>query len=227
MHYLTAAQVGDLASAIAGRYRALILTAAYAGLRAGELDALRVEDLELGELGGTITVTKSHSEVRGQLRVGTTKTGRRRVVTIPRFLSRMLADHVERYSDKFVFTAGEGGPIRHRSFARRHFDPAVAKAREIAKAHGREHEMIPEGLRCHDLRHTCAAILIANGRHMEEVKAHLGHGSIRTTSDTYGHLFKDAQAAIADALEETFKSSIRAVTAERRPRNESAALRGV
>jgi len=123
MHYLTAAQVGDLASAIAGRYRALILTAAYAGLRAGELDALRVEDLELGELGGSITVTKSHSEVRGQLRVGTTKTGRRRVVTIPRFLSRMLADHVERYSDKFVFTAGEGGPIRHRNFARRHFRP--------------------------------------------------------------------------------------------------------
>jgi integrase len=114
--------------------------------------------------------------------------------------------------------AGEGGPIRHRNFARRPFDPAVAKARETAKAKGREDEMIPEGLRFHDLRHTCAAILIANGRPMEEVKAHLGHGSIRTTSDTYGHLFKSAQAAIADALEETFKSSLEAATAERRPK---------
>ncbi len=40
-----------------------------------------------------------------------------------------------------------------------------------------------ESVRFHDLRHTCAAILIANGRHMEEVKDHLGHSSIRDTSD--------------------------------------------
>jgi integrase len=79
----------------------------------------------------------------------------------------------------------------------------------------------------HDLRHTCAAILIANGRHMEEVKAHLGHGSIRRTGDTYGHLFKTAQIALADALEATFRGSLEAATAETRPKNEARTLRSV
>ena len=57
MHFLTPAQVNDLAGTIDGRYKALIYTAAYAGLRAGELAALKVDALDLGQLGGTITVT--------------------------------------------------------------------------------------------------------------------------------------------------------------------------
>jgi hypothetical protein len=40
---------------------------------------------------------------------------------------------------------------------------------------------------------------------MEEVKTHLGHGSIRVTSDRYGHLFPNARQALADGLEETFR----------------------
>jgi hypothetical protein len=56
----------------------------------------------------------------------------------------------------------------------------------------RADEAIPEGLRFHDLRHTCAAVLIANGCHMEEIKDHLGHSSIRVTSDRYGRLFRAA-----------------------------------
>lgn len=77
MHFLSPVQVNDLASATAERYRALIYTAAYGGLRAGELMALRVESLELGGLGGTISVTSAASEVRGKLVFGPTKTGRR------------------------------------------------------------------------------------------------------------------------------------------------------
>jgi len=56
--------------------------------------------------------------------------------------------------DSFVFTATECGPLRLRNFYARHFRPAVARAR------------LPKQLRFHDLRHTCAALLIANGRHM-------------------------------------------------------------
>jgi integrase len=43
-------------------------------------------------------------------------------------------------------------------------------------------------LRFHDLRHTCASILIAQGAHPAEIKARLGHASIKTTMDVYGHL---------------------------------------
>lgn len=221
MHFLSPVQVNDLASATAERYRALIYTAAYGGLRAGELMALRVESLELGGLGGTISVTSAASEVRGKLVFGPTKTGRPRVIRVPRFLSTMLAEHVERYpsANGLVFTAREGGPIRHRNLYRRHFRPAVASARKTALEADREH-IIPEGLRFHDLRHTCAAILIANGRHMQEVKEHLGHSSIPVTSDRYGHLFPSARQAVADGLETVFQSvsspaALRAV--QRRP----------
>src|SRR5215211_3999886 len=82
--------------------------------------------------------------------------------------------------DSFVFTATECGPLRLRNFYARHFRPAVARAR------------LPKQLRFHDLRHPCAALLIANGRHMEEMKDHLGHSSIRVTSDRCGHLFPRA-----------------------------------
>jgi len=50
-----------------------------------------------------------------------------------------------------------------------------------------------------------AALLIANSRHMEEVKEHLGHSSIRVTSDRYGPLFPSARKALADSLERTFQ----------------------
>jgi integrase len=207
MHFLTASQVNDLADAIDDRYRALIYTAAYAGLRAGELVALRVSSCNL--LAGSLSITGAASEVRGELVLGPTKTGRKRVVAIPHFLSQMLGEHVGRYpsNDGFVFTAREGGPIRHRNFYRRHFRPAVAKAIEQAIQDDRKDEAIPETLRFHDLRHTCAALLIANGRHMEEVKDHLGHGSIRVTSDSYSHLFPSARLALAESLETTFLKS--------------------
>jgi integrase len=135
----------------------------------------------------------------------------------------MLKDHVEHYSDGYVFTAHEGGPIRHRNFMRRHFDPAVTEARKRSD----DAEPIAETLRFHDLRHTFAALNIAQGCNMEELKYRMGHGSIRTTSDTYGHLFKAAKAALADALEATFRSSRHSATAEIRPKNETRTLRSV
>jgi integrase len=174
----------------------VVYAAAYTGMRAGELAGLRVDRLNL--LGGTVDVLESMMEVGGKLVVGPTKTGRPRTLTLPRFLAEMLGQHIGRYpsEDGFVFTMAEGGPIRQRNFYRRHFKPAVLRTR------------LPEGLHFHSLRHTCAAFLIANGRHMEEVKDHLGHSSIRVTSDRYGHLFPKARQAVADSLDETFRRAM-------------------
>ncbi len=124
-----------------------------------------------------------------------------------------------------MFTAAEGGPVHHRNFRRRHYLPAVVRARK-ATVKKREAKSsvateplrapvstdqkvatIPESLRFHDLRHTCAALLIANGQQMEEVKDYLGHSSIRVTSDRYGHLFPKARATMADALERSYANA--------------------
>jgi integrase len=193
MHFLTAEEVNRLAAAIDRRYRAAIFLSAYGGLRAGELWALRIERLNV--LAGTVDVVASMSEAGG-LHSGPTKTGKRRTIVVPRFLAQMLGEHIGRYpsAEGWVFTAGEGGPIHHHNFRNRHY----VRATEVAE--------LP-GVRFHDLRHTCAALLIAAGRHLEEVKTYLGHSSIRVTSDRYGHLFPEARAALADALDATYRSA--------------------
>jgi integrase len=104
-----------------------------------------------------------------------------------------------------VFTAAEGGPLRWRNFYARHFRPAVARAR------------LPKQLRFQDPRHTRAALLIANGRHMEEVKDYLGHSSIRVTSDRHGHLFPRARQELADGLDETYRRAGTVGGADARP----------
>lgn len=193
MRFLDAEQVNALASAVDDRYRTAVYLAAYGGLRAGELWALRPGRVNV--LGRSVDVVESLGEVRGRVVVGPTKTGRVRTLTVPRFLSEMIGEQIGRYPGDFLFTASQGGPVRHRNFTRRHFKPAVAAVG------------LYSDLRWHDLRHTCAALLIAAGRHLEEVKDYLGHSSIRVTSDRYGHLFPKARAELADALDRTFEAA--------------------
>lgn len=66
---------------------------------------------------------------------------------------------------------------------------------------------LPERLRFHDLRHTCASILIAQGAHPKEIQARLGHASITTTMDRYGHLFPSLGAQLDANLDEIFRSA--------------------
>lgn len=56
-------------------------------------------------------------------------------------------------------------------------------------------------LRFHDLRHTCASLLIAAGTPALYVKERLGHASIATTMNLYGHPFPSMEATTADALD--------------------------
>ncbi len=194
MRFLAPDQVATLAEAITGRYQAAVLAAAYTGIRAGELWALRPARLDL--LRGELEVVESVYEVGGRLATGPTKTRQRRVVAVPRFLAQALGEHMGKHSPgaAFVFTSTEGGQVRHRNFMRRHFTPATV-AMGLA------------GLRWHDLRHTCAAMLIAQGHSLHEVKEQLGHSSIRVTSDRYGHLYPEARQAMAASLDSLYSLS--------------------
>ncbi len=66
---------------------------------------------------------------------------------------------------------------------------------------------IGEPCRFHDLRHSHAALLIARGVHPSVIKERLGHASIRTTLDVYGHLFDGLDEAAADALDTAWHDS--------------------
>ncbi len=190
MHFLSAAEVERLAEAIVPPYGTLVRFAAYTGLRAGEIAALRVKRLDL--LRGTVRVIEAASEVGGRLILGPTKTHAERTVRLPQFLRDELAAHLAdrpRDRDAFVFTAPKGGQLRHNNFYQRLFCPALRRAG------------LPEQVRFHDLRHTCAALLIAQGAHPKAIQIHLGHSSIQVTMDRYGHLFPDALEQLADRLD--------------------------
>jgi integrase len=135
------------------------------------------------------------SEVGGKLFVGPTKTGARRTITLPPFLRDLLAEHLSAYpsaSDRYVFRAPEGGPLRPRNFRARAWDGAV-KAAGVAP------------LRIHDLRHTTAALLIAQGAHVKEIVERLGHSSPVVTMTVYAHILPSLEERLAEGLERTYR----------------------
>jgi integrase len=192
MLFLTAEEVERLASTITPPYGTLVRFAAYTGLRAGEIGALRVGRVDL--LKGRVRIEESVSEVQGHgLVYGEPKTYQRRSVpllaSIRDEIGELLAGR-DLTPDSLVFRAPQGGPLRHKNFYRRFFKPAVAAAE------------LPAGLRFHDLRHTCAALLIALGAHPKAIQERLGHSTINITLDRYGHLFPALDEALTDRLEE-------------------------
>jgi integrase len=193
MSYLDPKEIRVLADEITAHYRLLILFAAFTGLRAGELAALRVGRLDL--MRRTVFVAESASAVTGKGTVyGPTKTYAVRSVPIPKFLIDDLAEFIaDRASDPdaFVFTSPTGEPLHHSNFYRRHFRPAVVRA-------------LPphlHGLRFHDLRHTCAALMIDTNANPYAIMKRLGHSSISVTYDRYGHRFPHQDEAITFGLE--------------------------
>lgn len=189
---LTADEVRRIAEAVDDRYRALIYLLAYGGLRWGEAAALRRKHVNL--LRRRVEVAESLSDVDGHLIFGPTKTHQSRQVAIPRKLAETLRSHLETYVEKdrnaLVFTSPEGAPMRLPNFRRRVWWPALDAAG------------LSRAVRIHDLRHTCASLLIAQGAHSKAIQQHLGHSSISVTIDRYGHLFPDQQDQVAEALDE-------------------------
>lgn len=168
-----------------------MLVGAYSGLRIGELAGLRRGRVDI--LRGRIDVAEIAVEVSGHLSYGPPKTrAGRRSVTLPRSVVRVLDDHLAEYTpadpDAFVFTAPEGGPLRVPAWRRRHWNSAVDKA-----------GLSP--LRPHDLRHTAVALWIASGANPLEVARRAGHASTSFTQDRYGHLFPEADEAVAERLD--------------------------
>jgi integrase len=165
--------------------RAVWATAFYAGLRLGELWALREEDVDLE--AGVIRVERSWDRLEGVIEPKS-RAGRR-AVPIVAALRRHLATRKLSRDSAGVLFFGEGS----RPFNR---DGLVARAEKAWKAAG----LAPIGL--HECRHTFASILIAAGVNAKALSSYLGHSSIQITLDRYGHLMpgnEDEAVALVDA----------------------------
>lgn len=201
MQVLTAAQVEALAAALPPRNQTMIRFAAWTGLRSGELAALRVGDFS--EDLSTVRVTRNVADVAGTLHEGTTKNRQNRTVGVPGSLRDELREHLALVhptgttAESYVFPGDKGGVLRMANFYRRNYRPAVKQA-------------LPEellGMTFHDLRHTCAALLIGLGAHPKEIADRLGHSSINVTMDTYGHIFPDRHEAMTNLIDEAMRGA--------------------
>lgn len=199
----TADEAGQFLTSLEGhRLRPLFAVGVALGLRKGELLALRWQDVDLdvGVLRVRATVQRLGKGVG--LVTGSPKTARsRRTLPLPRVLVETLRDHrtaqeLEReeapswHDAGLVFTTSKGTMIEPRNL-NRFLDEAIARAglRRI---------------RFHDLRHTCASLLLAQGVSPRVVMEVLGHSQMSMTTDLYGHVMPSSLRSAADALDGVF-----------------------
>jgi integrase len=192
--YLTHEQLHRIAVA-SGRQRTLVLVLGYCGLRFGEAAALRVANVDV--TARRIRVRRSVTHVRKTgLVEGPTKNHTARTVPVPDFVVRLLATEIaDRDGDALVFESARGGGYLTPGQARYAFAKAVKAVDGI------------DGVRLHDLRHTCASLAISAGANVKVVQKLLGHKTAVLTLDRYGHLFPDDLDAVATAFDAAAQSA--------------------
>jgi integrase len=210
--FLTASEVTVLADTIEIRWPGygwglLVRFAAYSGCRAGEIGGLTVKYLDLPRKQVRIAVARKSYGADGD-----TKTHRSRWVVIPTQLCDEIAVHLAARRcglEDRVWTGERGGPVNHHWFYERRFKPVVEELSEqgllpTLKVEQNDGDIQVETLRFHDLRHTCVAFLIGQGNQQYQIMQHLGHTTVQTTINMYGHLFPSVHDDIRTALERTW-----------------------
>lgn len=193
--YLSHDEFDQLLEETPALWKPLVITFAGTGIRWGEAQALTVGDAQLDAKTPVLRVIKAAKWSGVQARkTGPTKTRRsRRTVTLPPQVVEALRPLVkDRARGEPLFTVA-GKPLKHNYFYKQAWRPLLKRA-----------ELDEPWPRIHDLRHTHVAWLIALGIGLPVIQARLGHESIKTTIDEYGHLMPDIQAAAAHAASVAF-----------------------
>lgn len=182
------------------RLHALYVLAILHGLRRGELLGLRWADVDLE--AGRLSITQAMKIVNNRPAFGEPKTARsRRLVELTPLAVEALRRHrheqrKERlafgpdYQDHgLVFCQVNGKPLDPHNMLKRSFKRLLKKAG------------ITKDLHLHDLRHSCATLLLKQGVHPKVVQERLGHSNITMTLDLYSHVLPGLQREAGEKLE--------------------------
>jgi integrase len=173
-----------LESAKDNKLEALYILAITTGMRSGELLGLQWGDLDLQT--GTLQVKRT--VFNGRIEAPKT-TKSRRSIKLTQTSIRALNEHPR--TSEWVFCTRLGTSISYHNLHNRSWKPLLEKA-------GLPHK------RFHDLRHTCATLLLTKGVHPKIVQEMLGHSSISITLDTYSHVLPNMQDKAVEAMEDIF-----------------------
>ena len=191
---VTAREIGD-------RYAALYVVALHTGLREGEMLGLRWDDVNLEATNPTLQVRRTLSETRTGHKFEPPKSGKGRSIKLSRKAVEALRSHRARQAEEklrlgslwedngLVFPTTTGTTTSCTNLLGRHFKPLLKRARLPA-------------IRLHDLRHTCATILLMAGKHPKFVQEMFGHANISITLVTYSHVIESMDGGLADAMDD-------------------------
>jgi integrase len=156
----------------------------FAGLRRGELRALRIEDVDLA--AGVIHVRHGWDVKEGMIE---TKNRTQRKVPIAAALRDYLDEHLLglAWIDGLVFGATAADPI------------TAAPMRTRAERAWRKAKLSP--IKLHECRHTFASLMIAAGVNAKALSTYMGHATIGITLDRYGHLMPGNESEAAGLLD--------------------------
>lgn len=209
MIFLSRGEFEELYALVPAHYQPFILTLVGTGMRFGEATALTVGDVDLKN--GSIRIKQSWKKTGlSQKELGPTKTKRsNRTVAIPPQVSHALAPLVhDRPAKEFLFLNLRGKPISG-AFGPRTWTVVVQEfaSDEIRIDHDSGHRKVRvvtkqgdgKHPRIHDLRHTFASWAISSGVPLPVIQRQLGHESITTTVDRYGHLARADFDALASS----------------------------
>ncbi|TWV45606.1 site-specific integrase [Streptomyces misionensis] len=193
-----------LKTARSHRLYALWLLLVSTGLRRGEVLGLTWSDVDLN--AGTLRVRRNVQRIRRELIFGTPKTMRSiRTVSLPRRCVQALTQH-------------RVAQDRERKIAGPKWKPAEGQPTGLIFTTSTGRVIDPRGLnrmltilcrdarvprvRVHDLRHTCASLLLAQGVDARTIMETLGHSTITMTLDTYAHVMGTTLRAAADRMDD-------------------------
>jgi integrase len=200
MQTLSASETRKLLEAAHGdKLEALYVLAVTTGMRQGELLALKWRDVDLEN--ATVSVRRTLTKSGGRLLLGEPKTKKsRRTINLTEAAARALRqhlacqiEHMQRLGDLYrdeglVFASEVGTPINPSNLRRRSL-AALLKRAELPR------------IRFHDLRHTCATLLLSRNVHPKYVQELLGHANIAITLDTYSHVLPSMADEARKAME--------------------------
>ncbi|MFI6320995.1 tyrosine-type recombinase/integrase [Nonomuraea sp. NPDC050556] len=206
MVFLTEQDFSLLRSCAKADVRDMLTVFVGTGLRYAELAALQVRDIEpFAKPVPTLRVRrawKRQADNTFKLGPPKTKQSRRTIALSPMVLDAILPHIAGKYPEEFVFKSPTGSWWRHSSFYDRRWIPAVDDA-------------ISRGLtkrpRIHDLRHTHVAWLISDNIPMAAIQRRMGHKSITTTIDRYGHLLPYVDQDLIESIDRALGGGLRAV----------------
>lgn len=181
------AELKAIITGVTGRWRPLIITAIFSGMRGSELRGLQWQDVDLK---GAMIKVRRRADAWDQMGPPKSKAGRRDI-PVPPLVVQALREWklvCTKTELDLVFPAQSGGVLSHSVILKDIFHPLQVQL-GITKPGSKGEPMAKYGL--HALRHAAVSLWIEQGLQPKQVQKLAGHASIVITYVTYGHLFTD------------------------------------